>query len=70
MTETANTLWYNVPFNLHLLAQFIKDEGGDIDEVIEMLDKPWHFDAEFGRAYARLMGRLAASEDLTESRTL
>lgn len=71
MPETANTLWYADHRNLHLVANFMgQEEGADIAEILDMLDKPWHYDEEFAKAYSEMMGRLAASEDAREARTL
>jgi hypothetical protein len=66
MPETANTLWYADHRNLHLVATFMgQEEGADIAEILDMLDKPWHYDDEFARAYQDLLIRTGLADTRT-----
>ena len=49
----AEMPWWADHQNLATLARYmVIEEGDDTENLIDMLDKPWHFDAEFAKAQA------------------
>ena len=46
MTRLA-TYWWEDQENILLLAQWMADEGYEARALVEMLEKPWHWDDEW-----------------------
>jgi|1185.fasta_scaffold1035374_1 hypothetical protein len=56
--------WYADVRNLHDLAEWlVRHHGYDVENVLELLDKPYHWTAEWEQFRSFCEGERAAAED-------
>jgi hypothetical protein len=61
--------WWQSHLNLHDLCRDLAEHHDyDLNDVLGVIEKPWHFDEEWQRFEARLLGEAAAVEDSRERR--
>lgn len=48
MTTTNPVRWYEVHSNVAELCRYlVKEENWDVENILDLVEKPWHYDAEW-----------------------
>jgi hypothetical protein len=61
--STDNKWWLSGPNIAGLAHDMTEHHDADLGEILDMLDKPWHYDDEWARYQSRIAGRRAAMDD-------
>jgi len=65
--------WYFSHRNLATLLRYLEqseDGAPDVENIIDLLEKPWRWEGEWVKARAARDGAAAATADLIEARTM
>ena len=72
-TTTPTAPWYDDHANLATLLRYLEqseDGAPDVDNIIDLLEKPWRWESEWAKARASSAGEAAAIRDARELREL